>query len=68
MADKDRTQGLEDNRTSRQDNSSIGNQQGTAQTGAQNGGGENIDREEDNYTEDLQRSGQRNSSNRKEGE
>lgn len=66
MADKDRIQGNEDNRTSRQDTSSIGNQQGTAQTGAQNAGGENIDQEEDQYTEDLQRSGQRNSSNRKE--
>ena len=43
----------------------IGNQQGTAQTGAQNGGGENIDREEDQYTDDLRRSGDRNSSNRK---
>jgi hypothetical protein len=66
MADKDRIQGNEDNRTSRQDNSSIGNQQGTAQTGAQNAGGENIDQEEDQYTEDLKRSGQRHSSNRKE--
>lgn len=45
---------------------SIGNQQYTTQTGAQNSGGENIDQEEDNYTEDLQRSGDRNSSNRKE--
>ena len=45
--------------------SSVGNQQKTAQTGAQNGGGENIDREEDQYTEDLQQSGDRNSSNRK---
>lgn len=44
---------------------SIGNQQQTSQTGAQNAGGENIDQEEDNYTEDLRRSGDRNSSNRK---
>lgn len=66
MADKDRIETNKDNRTSRQDSSSIGNQQGTAQTGAQNAGGENIDQEEDQYTEDLQRSGQRHSSNRKE--
>ena len=46
---------------------SIGNQQGTAQTGAQNAGGENIDQEEDQYTKDLQQSGDRNSSNRKTG-
>jgi hypothetical protein len=52
---------------SRQDRTSIGNMQGTTQTGAQNGGGENIDREEDQFTQDLQRSGDRNSSNRKEG-
>ena len=42
-------------------NESIGKQQGTAQTGAQNNGGENIDREEDQYTEDLRQSGQRKS-------
>ncbi len=46
-------------------NSSIGNQQKTSQTGAQNAGGENIDQEEDQYTDDLRRSGDRNSSNRK---
>jgi hypothetical protein len=41
---------------------SIGNQQGTVQTGAQNGGGENIeDRQDDQYTEDLRNSGQRKS-------
>jgi hypothetical protein len=44
---------------------SIGNQQQTSQTGAQNAGGENIDEQEDQYTEDLRRSGDRNSSNRK---
>ncbi len=44
---------------------SIGNLQGTTQTGDQNAGGENIDQEEDNFTEDLRNSGQRNSSNRK---
>jgi hypothetical protein len=48
-------------------NNTIGNQQKTAQTGAQNGGGENIDREDDQYTEDLRQSGDRNSSNRKSG-
>ena len=46
---------------------SIGNQQGTAQTGAQNGGGENIEPKEDQYTDDLRQSGDRNSSNRKQG-
>ena len=46
-------------------NSSIGNQQKTTQTGAQNAGGENIDPEEDQYTEDLRQSGDRESSNRK---
>lgn len=46
---------------------SIGNQQKTSQTGAQNAGGENIDQEEDQYTEDLKNSGDRNSSNRKTG-
>lgn len=44
---------------------SVGNQQKTSQTGAQNAGGENIDQEEDQYTEDLQNSGDRNSSNQK---
>ncbi len=48
--------------------SSIGNQQNTAQTGAQNAGGENIDQEEDQYTDDLRQSGQRTSSNRKDEE
>ena len=45
--------------------SSIGNQQKTTQTGAQNAGGENTDQEEDQYTEDLRQSGDRESSNRK---
>lgn len=42
---------------------SIGNAQGTTQTGAQNGGGENIEEEGDGYTEDLRQSGQRQSRN-----
>lgn len=42
-------------------NQSVGNQQGTTQTGAQNNGGENIDQQEDQYTDDLRRSGQRKS-------
>ena len=41
------------------------NQQKTTQTGAQNAGGENIDQEEDQYTEDLRQSGDRESSNTK---
>ena len=44
----------------------IGNQQKTTQTGAQNSGGENIDQEEDQYTDDLRQSSDRNSSNRKQ--
>jgi hypothetical protein len=51
---------------SRQDQSSIGNMQGTTQTGAQNNGGQNIPDRDDEYTESLQESGDRNSSNRKE--
>lgn len=46
---------------------SIGNQQRTSQTGAQNGGGDNRDEQEDEFTEDLRNSGDRNSSNRKTG-
>ena len=46
--------------------SSIGNKQGTAQTGAQNSGGENRpDRQDDAYSDDLRRSGDRSSSNNK---
>jgi hypothetical protein len=47
-------------------NQSIGNQQDTTMTGAQNNGGENIDQQNDQYTEDLRESGDRSSSNRKE--
>ena len=49
----------------RHDESSIGNQQATTQTGAQNNRGENIEQEEDRYDKDLQNAGDRNSSNRK---
>ncbi len=55
----------ESNLDSRKDNSSIGNQQQTTQTGAQNNRGDNVDQEEDQYTEDLRKSGDRLSSNRK---
>ena len=44
---------------------SIGNQQQTSQTGAQNNRGDNIDQEDDQYTQDLNRSGDRTSSNRR---
>jgi hypothetical protein len=59
----------QDNQNNRQpgEERSIGNQQGTAQTGAQNGGGENIEPKEDQFTDDLRQSGDRNSSNRKQG-
>ncbi len=46
---------------------SIGNQQYTTQTGAQNNRGDNVDQEEDQYSDDLRNSGDRNSSNRKSG-
>jgi hypothetical protein len=66
MAENNRNQGDQNNNPNNTAES-IGNQQKTAQTGAQNGGGENIDQEEDQYTEDLKQSGDRNSSNRKSG-
>lgn len=44
---------------------SIGNKQGTTQTGGQNSGGENRDQREDQYTKDLRKSGDRTSSNKK---
>lgn len=49
-------------------NETIGNQQHTTQTGAQNNGGENMDEKKDRYTEDLRESGNRSSSNRKESD
>lgn len=39
----------------------IGNQQGTAQTGAQNAGGSRRETKEDTYNEDLRQSGRRSS-------
>jgi hypothetical protein len=45
--------------------SNIGNKQGTAQTGGQNAGGRNRDHDDDNYTDDLRKSGNRHSSNTK---
>jgi hypothetical protein len=53
------------NRSGREE--SIGNKQETAQTGGQNAGGRNRDREDDQYTDDLRKSGNRNSSNTKSG-
>ena len=44
----------------------MGGHRTTVQTGAQNGGGDNIDQEEDEFTEDLKNSGTRKSSNTKE--
>lgn len=43
---------------------SVGNRQGTTQTGAQNAGGTNA-KEDDQYTDDLRQSGDRAGSNRK---
>lgn len=61
-----KTNGEGSEQTARQDRSSIGNMQGTTQTGAQNNGGQNITDHDDQFTEDLRESGDRNSSNRKE--
>jgi hypothetical protein len=65
MADNNRKQSEQDNKEDNSRQSSVGNQQQTTQTGAQNAGGQNIDEQEDQYTDDLQRSGDRSSSNRK---
>lgn len=63
MAEKNKTKGTQDsvNRGGRQgsQDSSIGNQQGTSQTGAQNAGGRNRDVDEDTFSEDLRQSGGR---------
>lgn len=52
--------------SSHQQKTSVGNQQGTTQTGAQNNGGQNITDHNDQYTEDLRQSGDRSASNRKD--
>lgn len=63
MSEKNKTKGAQDsvNRGGRQGShdSSIGNQQGTSQTGAQNSGGRRRDVEDDNFTDDLRQSGDR---------
>lgn len=64
--DKNQSSRQNSEQASRKDNTSIGNMQGTTQTGAQNNGGENITQFDDQYTEDLRESGDRSSSNRKE--
>jgi hypothetical protein len=65
MAEKNKSKGAQDsvNRGGRQGShdSSIGNQQGTAQTGGQNAGGRNRDVEDDKFTDDLRQSGNRKS-------
>lgn len=63
MSEKNKTKGAQDSvnmggRQGSQD-SSIGNQQGTSQTGGQNAGGRNRDVEDDNFTDDLRQSGNR---------
>ncbi|MBB1284500.1 hypothetical protein HRH25_08960 [Flavisolibacter sp. BT320] len=63
MAKNNDNRNQESNLDSRKDNSSVGNQQQTTQTGAQNNRGENIEQEEDQYSEDLRKSGDRLSSN-----
>jgi hypothetical protein len=48
--------------------SSVGNKQGTTQTGGQNSGGKNRrDTVDDEFSDDLRRSGDRHSSNTKSG-
>jgi len=64
MAENNRKQG-EQNNEQQKEEMSIGNQQGTTQTGAQNNRGDNVDQENDQYTKDLRQSGDRNASNRK---
>lgn len=63
MSEKNKTKGAQDsvNRGGRQGShdSSIGNQQGTSQTGGQNAGGRRRDVEDDNFTDDLRQSGNR---------
>lgn len=55
------TRGAKEKHLEGRDNS-IGNQQGTSQTGGQNGGGENREQQqEDEFTEDLRQSGNRKS-------
>lgn len=58
-----RTQAEKDNNQKEQ---SIGNQQGTTQTGAQNNGGKNITEHNDQYTEDLRQSGDRQADGQRE--
>ena len=52
----------------RNNEDSIGNQQRTTQTGAQNNRGQDVDADEDQFTEDLKQSGNRNSSNQNSGD
>lgn len=63
MSEKNKARGAQDSeiRGGRQgsQNSSIGNQQGTSQTGGQNAGGRNRDVEDDKFTDDLRQSGAR---------
>ena len=66
MAEKQKNLGNQSgNRGGKESN--IGNKQGTTQTGAQNAGGRNRDRDDDQYTDDLRKSGNRHSSNTRSG-
>jgi hypothetical protein len=67
MAEKHKNPGNQAiNRGGRESN--IGNQQGTTQTGGQNSGGKNRrDTVDDEFSDDLRKSGNRNSSNTKRG-
>lgn len=65
MSDKQQNRNTDNDNRQKLGEQSIGNRQGTTQTGTQNGGGENIDQQEDQFTDDLRQAGDRNSSNRK---
>lgn len=64
MAEDKRNTGGEINNVNTGD-MSIGNRQGTTQTGAQNNGGDERHQHNDAYTKDLKESGNRQASNEK---
>lgn len=67
MADNKNTNQGQQNSNQQNQKTSIGNQQATTQTGAQNNGGETIHQHNDQYTKDLRESGDRSSSGNEGG-
>ena len=63
MADNNKDQGGQQGNQDQQrkGDSSIGNQQGTAQTGGQNAGGTQREDKDDSFSDDLRNSGNRKS-------